>query len=123
MRTVGARGYPGGVPGRPEDGAAVKPIADSTRARPGAAGAPSHLDEPDLDRPVLYGRDAELDSIQALLDGARVGHGGALVVRGEPGIGKSAIVDAVIPRADGFTVLRTLGVEAEHTWSYAGLQM
>ncbi|WP_168801504.1 helix-turn-helix transcriptional regulator [Glycomyces buryatensis] len=74
-------------------------------------------------RPVLYGRDAELDSIQALLDGARVGHGGATVVRGEPGIGKSAIVDAVIERAEGFTVLRTLGVEAEHTWSYAGLQM
>jgi hypothetical protein len=103
----------------------VKPIAPTTRARQGAVpGAPALLDERDhADRPVLYGRDPELDSIQALLDGARVGHGGALVVRGEPGIGKSAIVDAVIPRAEGFTVLRTLGVEAEHTWSYAGLQM
>lgn len=116
----------------------MKPIADTARARrdaaaPGAVldgavdfagSAPAlHEESAPTGRPVLYGRDAELDSIQALLDGARVGHGGALVVRGEPGIGKSAIVDAVIPRADGFTVLRTLGVEAEHTWSYAGLQM
>ncbi|WP_199036432.1 ATP-binding protein [Glycomyces salinus] len=74
-------------------------------------------------RTILYGRDAELDTIHALLDGARIGHGGALVVRGEPGIGKSAIADAAVDLADGFTVLRTLGVEAEHTWSYAGLQM
>ncbi|MCH7232843.1 AAA family ATPase [Glycomyces sp. L485] len=90
----------------------------------GDGSAPTYCEAPSHSaRAVLYGRDEELDAIQALLDGARLGHGGALVVRGEPGIGKSAIVDAVIPRAEGFTVLRTLGVEAEHTWSYAGLQM
>ncbi|WP_198586932.1 ATP-binding protein [Glycomyces xiaoerkulensis] len=86
--------------------------------------APTYCDAPNhASRTVLYGRDAEVDAVQARLDGARLGHGGALVVRGEPGIGKSAIVDAMVDRADGFTVLRTLGVEAEHTWSYAGLQM
>src|SRR5690606_26807000 len=76
-------------------------------------------------RPVRTRRRTRLapDAARRRAPRARRRAGGALVVRGEPGIGKSAIVDAVIPRAEGFTVLRTLGVEAEHTWSYAGLQM
>ncbi len=107
---------------RPETGAQHR--NETVDCIVGEGTAPTYCEAPShSSRTVLYGRDAELDSIQALLDGARLGHGGALVVRGEPGIGKSAIVDAVIPRAEGFTVLRTLGVEAEHTWSYAGLQM
>jgi DNA-binding CsgD family transcriptional regulator len=90
----------------------------------GSGASPTFCDAPEHDaHTVLYGRDGELDVIKSLLDGARLGHGGALVVRGEPGIGKSALVDVAIDHAEGFTVLRTLGIEAEHTWSYAGLQM
>ncbi|MFC4337817.1 helix-turn-helix transcriptional regulator [Salininema proteolyticum] len=71
----------------------------------------------------LLGRDDELAGLRNLLDGARIGHGGAVIVRGEPGIGKSALVDEAVESAQGVTLLRTMGVEAEHTWSWAGLSM
>ena len=52
---------------------------------------------------------------------ARISHGGGLVLRGEPGIGKSALLDYAAERAEGMLVLRAVGVEAESTFAYAAL--
>jgi predicted ATPase len=51
------------------------------------------------DRAVLYGRDAERAQIGALLDAARVSRSGVLVVRGEAGIGKTALLEDTRDRA------------------------
>jgi DNA-binding CsgD family transcriptional regulator len=49
------------------------------------------------------------------------GSGGALLVRGEAGMGKTALLDHVAATADGAAVLRVRGVEAEHALAYAAL--
>ncbi len=49
----------------------------------------------------------------ACLDDARAGHGGALVLHGEPGVGKTALLDLAVELGDGFDVVRTAGVEGE----------
>src|SRR5216684_669908 len=70
----------------------------------------------------LLGRDDELAQLYDLIDGIRQ-RGGALVVRGEPGIGKSALLEvasrAAIDRE--FGVLTTGGVESEARLAFAGL--
>ena len=70
---------------------------------------------------MLLGRDAERARLAELLAGARSGASAALVIRGEPGIGKSALLDDAVARADGMTVLRARGVESESELSFAGL--
>lgn len=69
----------------------------------------------------LLGRDPECAAIDRLLDDARAGAGGALVVRGEPGIGKSALLDYARQRAAPMAVLSAAGVEAESDLAFAGL--
>ena len=63
----------------------------------------------------------ECAAIDRLLDDARAGAGLALVVRGEPGIGKSALVDYARQRAAPMAVLPAAGVEAESDLAFAGL--
>ena len=72
-------------------------------------------------QPVL-GRDAELRVIDDLLDGIRQG-GSALLLRGEPGIGKSALLAAAQRRARArdLTVLNAVGVQSEMHLPFAGL--
>ncbi|MEU4325551.1 helix-turn-helix transcriptional regulator [Nonomuraea dietziae] len=72
---------------------------------------------------MLRGRTKETGTIDALLAAARRGTSGALVIRGEAGIGKTALLDHTASRADGMRVLRTTGVEAESELPYAGLSM
>src|SRR3982074_2577988 len=62
---------------------------------------------------VLYGREAEQEVIDGLLGGARLGRSGAVVVRGEAGIGKTALLDYAAGAATGMRVLRAAGVETE----------
>ncbi|WP_199036441.1 helix-turn-helix transcriptional regulator [Glycomyces salinus] len=71
---------------------------------------------------MLHGRADETAALQTVLDDARAARGSALVVRGEAGIGKSTLVDEALGGAEGFTTLRCVGVESEHTWAFAGLQ-
>lgn len=70
----------------------------------------------------LVGRAAELRRIEALLDGPP-SHGGALVVRGEPGIGKSALLEEAVRsgRERGMRLLRTGGIQSEARLPFAGL--
>lgn len=69
----------------------------------------------------LVGRAGELARIGAVVRGARDGTGGALLVRGEPGIGKTALLRAAADAAAGCQVLQVTGYDAEHAFSYAAL--
>ncbi|WP_435736369.1 AAA family ATPase [Cellulosimicrobium sp. PMB13] len=69
----------------------------------------------------LLGRDDELHRVATLVRDARNGIAGALVVRGEAGIGKSALLAASTAALDGLGVVRTDGYEAESGIAYAGL--
>jgi len=76
---------------------------------------------PQLAGPRLLGREAECAAIDRLLDDARAGSGGALVVRGEAGIGKSALLGYARQHAGPMLVLSAVGVEAESDLAFAGL--
>jgi DNA-binding CsgD family transcriptional regulator len=69
----------------------------------------------------LLGRDRECAAIDALLQEARAGAAGALVVRGEPGIGKSALLEYARRQAAPMAVLSAAGVQAESDLAFAGL--
>jgi DNA-binding CsgD family transcriptional regulator len=71
---------------------------------------------------ALLGRRDELETLHRLLEAARGGRSGVLVVRGEPGIGKTALLDHSIESATGFVITRTGGVEWEMELPFAGLQ-
>ncbi|MEV6974917.1 AAA family ATPase [Kitasatospora sp. NPDC093806] len=73
---------------------------------------------------TLYGREREQAAVDALLDGARDGRSGVLVLRGEPGIGKTALLEyAVAAAAGAFRVVRAAGVEYEAELPFAGLSL
>jgi len=68
---------------------------------------------------MLHGRERECAQLDRLLDDARAGRSGALVLRGEAGIGKSALLDYAADRANGFRVLRGAGIESESEFPFA----
>src|SRR5262245_26075974 len=70
----------------------------------------------------LRGRGEERGALDRLLDGARAGQSSVLVIRGEPGIGKSALLEYTAERASGFRIARARGVESEMEFAFAGLQ-
>ena len=70
---------------------------------------------------VLPGRAAEIARVDALLAETCDGHGGALVLRGEPGIGKTRLLEETVARHPEMTVLEARGVEAEAELPFAGL--
>ena len=70
---------------------------------------------------VLLGRSAERAAIDRVLDAARGGRAGALVLRGEAGIGKTALLDDAVAHAGDLTVLRVVGVESETSMGFAAL--
>jgi DNA-binding CsgD family transcriptional regulator len=70
---------------------------------------------------VLIGRESECALLEDLLDRARVGRSGSLVVRGEAGIGKTALLEHAVGRAEGMTVVRALGVESEAELQFSAL--
>ena len=70
---------------------------------------------------MLIGRDPEQRLIESLLDDARSGTSAALVIRGEAGIGKSAVLEQAADKS-GMRTLRCRGVESEHDLPFAGLE-
>lgn len=70
---------------------------------------------------MIVGRSAERHRIDALLGAARAGSSGVLVVRGEAGIGKSALLGYGRDQAQGMTCLAMSGVESEAELAFAGL--
>jgi DNA-binding CsgD family transcriptional regulator len=71
---------------------------------------------------TLLGRDAECAALDVLLGAARRGESRALVLSGEPGVGKTALLDYAIGSAPDFRVLRAVGVESEIELAFASLQ-
>ena len=69
----------------------------------------------------LRGRRRERAVLDGVLDTARAGNSAVLVVRGEPGIGKTALLEYAAGRAAGFRVVRAWGVESEMELAFAGL--
>ena len=70
----------------------------------------------------LLGRQRECGVLDRVLDEARDGHGGVLAVFGEPGVGKTALLDYAVEAAVDFRIVRTVGVEAEMELAFAALQ-
>ena len=70
---------------------------------------------------MLAGRGTECARLDQLLADAHLGRSAALVLRGEPGIGKSALLEYAAERAEGCLVLRAAGVEWEMELPFAGL--
>jgi len=69
----------------------------------------------------LLGRGSECAALDRLLFAMRAGRGQAIVLRGEAGVGKSALLDYLAERASGCRIERALGVEAEAELAFAGL--
>ncbi|MET8450098.1 ATP-binding protein [Streptomyces sp. NPDC005209] len=70
----------------------------------------------------LLGRDRELAALERALATTRAGGGAVLVLRGEAGIGKTALLDYAAGRAVGFRTAAIAGVESEMKLPFAGLQ-
>jgi DNA-binding CsgD family transcriptional regulator len=70
---------------------------------------------------MLHGRDAERSLVTELLDAARHSHSGVLVVRGDPGVGKTALLEDATDRATDMQVLTARGVESESELPFAAM--
>ncbi|PWU24098.1 MAG: hypothetical protein C5B48_07495 [Candidatus Rokuibacteriota bacterium] len=70
---------------------------------------------------MFVGREEERRALDALLDDANGERSAVLVVRGEPGIGKSALLEYATEQAGAMRVLRCVGIEAEHELPFAGM--
>jgi AAA ATPase domain len=70
---------------------------------------------------VIYGREPERSRIGELLDGARASRSAVLVILGEPGVGKSALLEDAREQAAGVRVLSGSGIESEAHLPFAAL--
>src|SRR4030081_1137519 len=68
----------------------------------------------------LTDRVSERGVLDRLVAGVRAGEGRALVVRGEPGVGKTVQLDYLARRASGCRVARAAGVQSEMELAFAG---
>ena len=69
----------------------------------------------------MVGRERERREIQHALDSARSGVTATLALVGEPGIGKTALLEHAAERADGMQLLRARGIESEAEIPFASL--
>jgi DNA-binding CsgD family transcriptional regulator len=70
---------------------------------------------------TLRGRDEECRQLHLLVEATRHGESRSLVISGEAGIGKSALLDHLVAEASGCRVVRVAGVQAEAELAFAGL--
>ena len=70
----------------------------------------------------LRGRASECTTLQSLLSSARSASSQTIVLRGEAGVGKSALLDYVLEQSSGFRVAQVAGVESDMELAFAGLQ-
>jgi DNA-binding CsgD family transcriptional regulator len=80
-----------------------------------------HSRRPGLRGRGLRGRRSECAALDQLLASARAGDSGVLALRGEAGIGKTALLDYLLGRASGCRRARAVGVESEMELAFAGL--
>src|ERR1700754_3182154 len=74
----------------------------------------------DLQTP-LRGRRRERAALDDVLSQVRSGRSALLVVRGDPGVGKTRLLEYAATHASGFRVVRAAGVESEMELAYSGL--
>src|SRR6266516_1811207 len=72
-------------------------------------------------QPTFRDRDPERSALHGLLDAVRAGESRVLVLRGDAGVGKSALLDYLAERASGCRVARAVGNEYEMELAYAGV--
>jgi DNA-binding CsgD family transcriptional regulator len=70
---------------------------------------------------VLRGREVELAALDRILDDVAAGRSGTLVLRGDAGEGKTALLEHAVERARGCRVERAAGVESEMELAFAGI--
>jgi DNA-binding CsgD family transcriptional regulator len=70
----------------------------------------------------LVGRERERAVLERLLGAVPGGHGGVLVIRGDAGVGKTALLEYAVEAGRGFRIARTAGVEAEMELPFAAVQ-
>ena len=70
----------------------------------------------------MHGRRSEREALERLLATVRGGQSRVLVVSGEPGVGKTALVESALDSVSGFRVMRAVGVESEMELPFAALQ-
>jgi DNA-binding CsgD family transcriptional regulator len=70
---------------------------------------------------VLLGRQSECEAVEKLLEAVQAGQSRALVMRGEPGVGKTALLDHTVGRLLGCRVARAAGVQSEMEFAFGGL--
>ena len=71
--------------------------------------------------PAFRGRTSELEALGRLLERVREGQSGVLIIRGEAGLGKTALLRHAVAEAAGFDVIQIAGVESEMELPFAGL--
>ena len=69
----------------------------------------------------LLGRSSETTTLDRLLEAVRAGESRALAIRGDAGVGKTALLEYVAEHAMGCRVARAAGVQAEMELAFAGL--
>jgi hypothetical protein len=74
-----------------------------------------------VQRSRLLGRRSECEALDRLLTDALSGRSGVAVLRGEAGVGKSALLSYLSERVSGWYVARAVGVESEMELAYSGL--
>ncbi|WP_440105319.1 AAA family ATPase [Streptosporangium sp. H16] len=108
------------LPWRPRSGKIAIPIGDNYLLRSCRASSQPWAGAKLTDLP---GRRAERVAIEHLLAQAQAGRSGAVGLRGEAGIGKTAILEYTrdVAAASGFRVEYSVGVEPERQFAFAGL--
>ena len=71
--------------------------------------------------PAFLGRTSEREYLDRMLENVRQGQSGVLVIRGEGGLGKTALLQHAVNQAAGFTLAQIAGVESEMELPFAGL--
>src|SRR5205085_503430 len=116
-RPVEARVKPRGVPG---------PVVTEARGKLASVRRPPYSPRVAMSTAVsarrLLGRRSECAALDELVASVRTGPSRALVLRGEAGVGKSALLEYLAQHASGCAIARATGVESEMELAYAGLQ-
>ena len=93
----------------------------AARARTSHRGNAYRAGQAHYAREVLVGRGSEQRRIDDVLDAARRGRSGALLIRGEAGVGKTALLEYARRRGSGMSIASSIGIESESKLAFAGL--
>jgi len=97
-----------------------RPVSPGAHCKPGVTSLGSDMPG-NAPESRLPGRRSECETLDRLLGSARDGQSQVLVVRGEAGVGKSALLDYLVTSASGCRVARVVGDESEMELAFAGL--